>query len=142
MKYHNNHPHEFSSSLLPFLIGLMQCLGGIIAEATNIFMLATRETIEYCIMFFVAFHVLTSIDNIYAESLFDFTLREALEKPLIYTNKGKTVAFRKRSILHMGIYCVRKVLYFLYNSFYYYFTPFVVNFIPYSAPGTEVEGFK
>jgi hypothetical protein len=139
MKYHNNHPDEFSSSYLPFLIGLMQCLGGVIAEATNIFMLATRETIEFCIMFFVAFHVLTSIDNIYAESLCDFTLREALEEPLITTHRGKKIKFWSRSLCHKLIYVVRKVLYSLYNSVYFYFTPFIVNFIPYICPGSVVD---
>lgn len=33
----------------------------------------------------------------------------------------------------MRIVCV--VLTFLYNSFYYYFMPYIVNFIPYARPG-------
>ncbi len=49
--------------------------GGFFAELTNLFMLATRTSVEYCITFFVAFHVLTAIDNIYAEGICDFELR-------------------------------------------------------------------
>jgi len=115
----------------------MQFFGGLIAEATNLFMLATRETVEYCITFFVAFHVLTAIDNIYAEGLSDFNLREAVEKPLVYKRKTKEIKFIKRSCHHKVIRVVFKVLNFLYNGMYYYFTPFVVNFIPYMSPGLE-----
>ena len=63
----------------------MQTVGGLIAELTNLFMLSSRSTIADCITFFVAFHVLTSIDNIYAEGVVDFQLLEAVETPLVYT---------------------------------------------------------
>lgn len=46
---------------------------------TNLFMLATRDSVQYCITFFVAFHVLTAIDNIYAEGISDCKLIEAVE---------------------------------------------------------------
>jgi hypothetical protein len=82
INYLNTHPEEFSQSLTPFLIALMQYFGGLFAEATNIFMLATRSTVEYCITFFVAFHVLCQIDNIYAEGLSNFDLRESVEEAL------------------------------------------------------------
>lgn len=75
IEYFNTHPEEFSNWYVPFWVGMMQFLGGLIAELTNLFMLATRDTVEYCITFFVAFHVLTAIDNIYAEGLHDFVLR-------------------------------------------------------------------
>jgi len=58
--------------------------GGFFAEITNLFMLATRESVEYCITFFVAFHVLTAIDNIYAEGVCDFALLGAIHKPLVF----------------------------------------------------------
>lgn len=47
-------------------------------------MLATRDSVEYCITFFVAFHVLTKIDNIYAEGVCDNALLNALRSPLIF----------------------------------------------------------
>jgi hypothetical protein len=52
-------------------------------------MLATRSTVEYCITFFVAFHVLTEIDNIYAESVSTYHLMEAIEEPLEIKNSSK-----------------------------------------------------
>jgi len=97
MKYLNTHPEEFVETTIPFLISFMQCFGGFVAECTNLFMLATRESVEFCITFFVAFHVLTAIDNIYAEGLGDFSLREACEKPLIFKRSPKQIKFSERS---------------------------------------------
>jgi hypothetical protein len=67
--------------------------GGFFAELTNLFMLATRSSVEYCITFFVAFHVLTAIDNIYAEGICDFELREAVELPLVWERSPKEIKF-------------------------------------------------
>jgi hypothetical protein len=48
-------------------------------------MIATRTTTEQCVTFFVAFHVLSAIDNIYVESFADFELLEAVEEPLRFS---------------------------------------------------------
>jgi hypothetical protein len=58
--------------------------GGFIAELMNLFMLSSRTSVADCITFFVAFHILNAIDNIYAEGIADFELREAVEHPLTY----------------------------------------------------------
>ncbi len=84
LNYLNTHPDEFFDISQPCLIGSMQLFGGIIAEITNLFMLATRDSVEYCITFFVAFHVLTKIDNIYAEGVCENALLNALGDPLIF----------------------------------------------------------
>jgi len=131
MNYLNTHPEEFSSSLMPFSITMMQFLGGFIAELTNLFMLATRETVENCITFFVAFHVLAAVDNIYAEGLSNFKLRKGIEEPLIYKRKPKQIKFLQRDCYNKLIRIVNKILSFFYKAMYYYFTPFLVNFIPY-----------
>ena len=94
-------------------------------------MLATRSTVEYCITFFVAFHVLTEIDNFYAESVSSYHLMEAIEEPLEITNSSKTIKFRDRSLPNMLVFIIYKVLSILFNSVHYYYTPFFVNFIPY-----------
>jgi succinate dehydrogenase/fumarate reductase cytochrome b subunit len=75
----NTHPEQFTNRSQPFMIASMQTFGGFLAEITNLFMLSTRTTVEYCIMYFVAFHVLTAIDNIYAEGVCDFALLHAVE---------------------------------------------------------------
>ena len=82
--YLNTHPEKFSSTWIPFIIAFMQFFGGFVAEFTNLFMLATRTSVEMCITFFVAFHVLTAIDNIYAEGMSDLHLKDAVEEPLVW----------------------------------------------------------
>jgi len=133
LHYMNNHPDQFSNTVIPFWIALMQSTGGFIAELTNLFMLSTRVSVEYCITFFVAFHVLVAVDNIYAESLSDFPLKEAVEHPLHFENKK--IAFKDRSTGQKFVRVLYVVLNGLYNSVYYYFTPFAVNFVPYFVPG-------
>ncbi len=88
LHYLNQHPDEFESGLvIAFLAGLLQCTGAFFAEALNLFMLATRSSVELCITFFVAFHVLAEIDNIYCEAISDLQLLEALETPLTYKRR-------------------------------------------------------
>ena len=97
INYLNAHPTEFTNCTIPFMISVMQSLGGLFAEATNLFMIATRESVADCITFFVAFHVLTAVDNIYQESLSDFELREALEHPLVFKRSNKSIIFFRRT---------------------------------------------
>jgi len=98
-------------------------------------MLATRDSVSDCITFFVAFHVLTAIDNIYAEGISDFSLKEAVEEPLVFKRKPNSIKFSDRSLINKIYRVIFKVLNFIYNGAYYYFTPFAVNFIPYLDPG-------
>jgi hypothetical protein len=84
LDYLNTHPDLFQMKIIPLSICLMQMVGGTTAELTNLFMLATRDSVEYCITFFVAFHILTRIDNIYAEGLNNHALKQACEEPLVY----------------------------------------------------------
>lgn len=135
IKYLNTHPEEFTESFAPFILAFMQASGGFLAELTNMFMLATRQSVEYCITFFVAFHVLTAIDNIYAEALGDFSLREACNTPLKFKRKPKDIKYQTRSCQHKCIRVVYKALLYLNNAVYYYFVPFGVNLIPLFSPG-------
>lgn len=85
LRYLVLHPEEFTSILIPMSICLMQCIGGLSAEGTNLFMIATRTTSDQCVTFFVAFHVLSAIDSIYVESFANVELLEAVEEPLYFT---------------------------------------------------------
>lgn len=94
LDYLNTHPDEFSNSFIPFLIASMQFFGGIFAELLNSLMLGTRNSVVDAIVFFVAFHVLTAIDNIYNESIADFSLREDEEDHVLkWSNKSSKIIF-------------------------------------------------
>ena len=92
-----------------------------------------------CITFFVAFHVLAEIDSIYAEAISDFTLLEAIEEPLVYKRKPKHVKFTERPLKVKLMHMSYVVMNFLYNSVYYYYIPFAVNFIPYFFAGPPAD---
>ena len=139
MHFLNTHPEDFSSYMFPFIISLMQTFGGLFAEALNLFMLASRDNVKDCITFFIAFRVLSSIDNIYAESLMDFVLKEAIEEPLKFKRSHKSIRFRERTCAHKIIRASWRVLNIFYNSVYYYFIPFAVNFVPFLYPGNLIN---
>jgi hypothetical protein len=65
----------------------MQASGGLAAECMNLFMSATRTSVETTMTFFVAFHVLGMIDNIYIESIDEVELLEAVEEPLYFKRR-------------------------------------------------------
>ena len=135
LSFLNTHPEKFSNTWIPFWICTMQSLGGFVAELTNLFMLSTRTSVEYCITFFVAFHVLVSIDNIYAESLSNFPLKEAVEHPLEFERKPDSVKYSERDCGGKVKLFLHRFFYGCYNCAYYYFTPFLVNFVPYFVAG-------
>jgi len=99
-------------------------------------MLATRTNVEICITFFVAFHILVNIDNLYAESLHDFPLKRCVLKPLRFEISPSKPNFNTRpfSMKLLRIYII--VVELLYNSIYYYFMPFLVMWIPYIKSGS------
>jgi len=95
-------------------------------------MLGTRDSVVDAIVFFVAFHVLTAIDNIYAESIADFALRESEEDlHLHWKRKSSKIDFNARNSDHQLYRLIIKLLLFLYMGVYYYFMPFLINFVPY-----------
>jgi hypothetical protein len=137
--YLNTHPEEFSGTFIPLLCGILQFTGGLAAESTNLFMLATRSEVDMCITFFVAFHVLAEIDKIYAESLCSFMLLESVEEPLVYKRRPKDVKFKDRSLMIKASHILYVVLNFLYCTIYYYYAPFAINFVPYFFAGPTIE---
>lgn len=58
LNYLNTHTEKFDQVNMAGAIAMMQFVGGFLAELTNLFMLSTRTSIEFCVTFFVAFHVL------------------------------------------------------------------------------------
>jgi len=97
MRYLITHPEEFTSTTEPFISCCLLTIGTLVSELTNMFMIAKMNDVSYCIIFFVAFHVLTAIDNILAESFSELHLLEALEEPIFWKRKIKDVSFKTPS---------------------------------------------
>ena len=139
MQYLHVHAEEFDGALLPFLYAFLQCLGGLSAEIMNLLMCASRSSVHVIITFFVAVHALSAIDKIYLESVADMDLLETIEEPLHYKRKTKDVTFESRPWSYKIVYVVWQVFDLLYNSVYYYYLPFFVNFVPYFFAEPYVE---
>lgn len=108
---------------------MLQLLGGLAAELMNLFMCASRTQVDVIITFFVAFHALSAIDKIYLEAVADMDLLVTIHDPLYFKRSHKTVKNDRTSF--KLVYLVWLVLNFFYNSVYYYYLPFIVNFVPY-----------
>ena len=57
-------------------------MGGIFAEIVNILVLTQSHTATHCLEHFVAFELLTTVDNIYLDSLEVCPIRDELKTPL------------------------------------------------------------
>lgn len=97
LKYLNNHPERFTNTKWPLFVCIMMLSGGIFSECVNVLMLSTRHNVVHCLEHFVAFEVLTQIDNMYTHSLHDFPLRKLIKRPLKFTNYSKDIKFSSRS---------------------------------------------
>lgn len=123
------HTEEFSDFPMPFMIANMQLWGAFCAELINIFSLSTRISVSESITFFVAFHLLVSIDDIYATGVSDYPLLDATLEPLVFT---KNLSDVKRETIHDKFFWwYTRSIYYWYNTIYYYYLPFVINLVPY-----------
>ena len=128
LKYLNDYPEKFTKTFPPLLIAMMQLTSGIFSEVVNIVMLATRHDVIHCLEHFVAFEILTHIDDLYAEALPHFPLKDAIHKPLYYEAK---LTFNERSFAQKIVRVFYKTVIVVYQSVYYYFTPFLILYLPY-----------
>jgi len=94
MKYSVNHAGMFkgvkNSSLAiipPFFLGFVQMLMGIITEYMVLFYLSTLTYIFDIIMKFAALTFIVSVDNIYANALFENKMKDSAGKKLIVVFK-------------------------------------------------------
>ena len=103
-------------------------------------MLTTRQSVQMCLTFFVAFHVLIEIDHIYSETLArDSGLLHTVHKPLTVVKHKKDIPWKSRSKYHKMIRILYKFLRYIYISCYYYFIPYFINFIPFFLPTINYE---
>ena len=70
MSYITHNPDKFrDSSVHPYLIALMKCLGGLITELVNVFIIVQSQTIEDVVKDFIAFGIIAEIDDLMALTL-------------------------------------------------------------------------
>lgn len=135
MKYLANHHEDFSETMGPFQIAVMQFIGAFFTEIINILVICSCPTIMDVIMNFIALGAISEIDNYYLASLPVCTLKDALEVPLEVKRKSGDIKHRPCKPKFVRI--VYRTLRIFQVSFYYYFTPFLAVILTYLAGGTR-----
>lgn len=135
MKYLANHHEDFSETMGPFQIAVMQFIGAFFTEIINILVICSCPTIMDVIMNFIALGAISEIDNYYLASLPVCTLKDALEVPLEVKRKSGDI--KHRPCKPMFVRIVYRTLRIFQVSFYYYFTPFLAVILTYLAGGTR-----
>lgn len=129
MKYISNHEDEFTNPTVAFMIALMQLVGNLSAEIVNVIALTTRSNAIHCLEHFVAFEMLTNIDNIYFSALPVLPIMDQICRPILFKNLETN--FMERRSKNKCFYIVFKFWSAFYVVAYYYLTPFVIIYIPF-----------
>ena len=82
-RYVANNPQQFTKPTVAFIVGCMQAVGGFWAEFVNIVVLAQRHNVQHCLQDFIAFELLTNVDNIYCSALPFIPIKESLSDKLL-----------------------------------------------------------
>lgn len=127
MIYFLKHRPLFDKSPLPFIYALMKNIGALLTELLCVLMICSQATVIYCIWNYMAFSLISNIDNMFAASLKDFPLKEALAAPPKKI-KGGMEETKWSCGMKVGKVVYKMEKYF-YTTFYYYFMAYSVIFI-------------
>lgn len=134
MKYVTNHPHDFSNPYYAFMVAMMQCMGGLLAEIFCIMFLCSLNDPINIIIRFVAFGSIAMIDNIYFNALSpDHKLKK--RKPADFEIKNKRADYeglngKDRKFSFYVARFIYKTIRVAYASFIFYFLPYLAVFVP------------
>ena len=78
IKYFANQRTLFDETNHPFYLSVMKLTGAILTEIVNILLICKQTTIMDAVMNFIALEVIAEIDNLYAESLKNLRIKEAI----------------------------------------------------------------
>jgi hypothetical protein len=125
IKYYAWHRSLFDKTNHGFIIAFMKLCGALFTEVVNILLICNQKTIMECVMNFIALGVIAEVDDLYAQSLRNVRISEALEEdklPKVY--KGGTKNFEKTLFIYFQrlIFWIGK---FFFVVIYYYFMPFM-----------------
>ena len=89
IKYLAQNTEKFDKPVIPLIVALMQMTGGLFAEVCNLLVLTQRHDPIHCLEHFVAFEILTSVDNIYFAALPNFPFKDQLAHVHLQLTKNK-----------------------------------------------------
>mmetsp|Transcript_12164 Transcript_12164/g.20502 ORF Transcript_12164/g.20502 Transcript_12164/m.20502 type:complete len:120 (-) Transcript_12164:22-381(-) len=107
----------------------MQYLIAILTQSINLYLLTFKDTVDYCIVYFVALKVIMEMSKLYFEAQIDESAAEVIHHHPKIKNRGRDISFSQRTLFHKFARLVYKVLRAFYCSVIFYFVPFFVWFI-------------
>lgn len=132
MKYVLNHEQLFTHPKFSFIFLLWGLIILILIECLNIFQLLFWSTVEFTVIYLMAFKIITWVPKLYYESLLDDQLKDKLFESfntLHIKTEGRNVQWNSRSSGNKLGRFLYKLLRALYVSIIFYFQPFILVFI-------------
>lgn len=127
MKYSLCHPEQFSHPKVAFFLGFIYMSILIISEWINVIKGTQRKTPQELITSYIGFKAISDLPKIYMGSMHDLPIKKAIGK--LTATKGRKDPQNKEvnNCLLNTLYVISK---WFYTSFYFYFFPFCVIYLP------------
>jgi len=133
MKFCNNQPHQFvnNGDKIGLVLGFNLVITALLCEAICIYILAYQNSIQYCIMYFVAINIVMNIPNLYFNSLKQNPLKKVVkpENRPEANIRGEDIKFWERSCFHKVARVIYKFFRAIYVGVIFYFIPFSVMWV-------------
>jgi hypothetical protein len=138
MKYALCCPDEFNQPATAFLLGFMQSTGLFLTEICNILKSLDQKKPQDVIVKFAGLGLILTVPKLIVPSMEDFVIQKAVGKLTLtrsrkdmIKNQDKYISVESQRLscawFFNVIYCIFK---WFWHSFYFYFFPFVVVFLP------------
>ena len=102
-------------------------------EYVNIDILSYQKSVEFALAEFIALHVIMEVPIMYLESLLDNPLKEIMHHHPHRVHRGRDIQFSDRSLFHKLARIIYKMLRAFYVSVIFYYVPFWVLFVNFTA---------
>ena len=141
MKLANNQSDQFvpNGDKIAYFIGFIQVFTALVAEYINITLLSMQQSVERCIIHFVALEVIMEVAGLYFESLMGFKIKGIMHHPPKLVKRSKDIQFTSRSCFHQCARLFYKILRCLYVSLIFYYIPFAVVVKQWNQPAAGAE---
>lgn len=136
MKYSANHSDDFINPKTAFIIGWMQCAGGIAAEVLCMLFLTNIQNTIDTIIRFMALASIAKVDDWYSGALTgDYVLKKKAKLP--FKRSKSEIGQSERSCGFRVKRTFYKIIRIIYCSYIYYFMPFTCIVLPYMIAGSD-----
>ena len=137
MKYLVNHPEDFTSPIIAYMVGLAQVLTGVLCEIACVCYLGTIQNPISVMISYMALGAVARVDDMYAGALDAANRIKGESKPFDVKNHRRDVNARSAEFGFGFFYFFGRVIYktlrVLYSSYHYYFFPYTALIICYGA---------